>query len=177
MQAAGLLEHSLGLAQRLGERHHHRVAHHWPRRKRRAGHSDLLDGGLAADPAARGGEEVPAEGIAVERPGQPDGHHVVGLLLGGELAIRNRCDLVSALQQSLGIEEASGKLEVVSGRPHGDGHAGWLLARAARPDLHGLFPGQAVGPFEPASLANRHHPGGGHVSANGNGRLHPTIIA
>ena len=114
---------------RSGKRQEDLAGHHRAVGDRVGSDRDLVEGGLAADPARRRCDEVPlGDGAGIERARQPDGDPVVGLVHVGRVAGLDPEDL-GALDQTLGAEEADGQLVLVAGRPHRDRDRHRLLAR------------------------------------------------
>ena len=96
---------------------------------------DLVDRGLAADPARRGRDEMPLGDLRiVERARQPDHDRVVGLAERRGIAA-GRAEHLLAVEQALGPQEPDRQLGLVAGRPHRDRDRDRVLARTGRPDL------------------------------------------
>lgn len=126
VEATGLLEDGLGLAEALGEGSNHQ----WV--DARAGREDLaalnlhrLQRRLAADAAAGCGEEVALQSSDIERAAraQGDGDDVEVLDLVLVQAVADLDEVVAARDDALAEEETDGELEVVAGGAHRDSDA------------------------------------------------------
>ncbi len=115
MQAAGRVEHALGLAQPPGQLDHDGLGDARPLGDRLAPHRDRVERRLPADSAARRRVEVALEQFGVIRPGQIDRDHVVLLLLARHRAVAHAPDVAGRGHQPLGVQEAGRQLEVVPG--------------------------------------------------------------
>ena len=114
MEAAGLVEGALGRAQQVGQGEDDRARDDRPGREGLGPQGDLVDRGLAADAARRGGDEMALGDLRiVERAGQADHDRVVGLAErpGSPPA---RAQHLLAVEQALGPEEADRQLGLVA---------------------------------------------------------------
>ena len=165
VQPAGLVEHALVRGEPLGQRPHDARRDARARADRRAAHLDLVERGLAADPA-RGAREVAARAQVVgHRPPEPHGHDVVLLLgpfagrrrVGGE-AVRDRLDVVGRLDDPFGAAEPDRELEVVAGRAHRDRERDRLPPGPLHADLHRLLGRELVATRRRDTAVDRHAP-------------------
>ena len=124
---------------------------------------DLVDRGLAADPARGGGHEMALGDLrVVERPRQADHDRVVGLAQGAGVTAA-RAEHLLAVEEPLGAQEPDGQLRLVARGPHRDGDGDRFLARTGRPDLERRLADDAVIADLERLAANRHDPSAGHV--------------
>ena len=120
--------------------------------------ADGVDAGLAAQPAGRRRVEGALE-AGVRRgdaAGQRDVEDVVGVeaLVGRAGAVPRRDDVLRGRDDALRHEEPGRELDVVAGRPHGDGER-----PSADADLEGLLRGEDVlDPARPAVQVDPRHP-------------------
>ncbi len=126
-------------------------------RKRLAADLDLVERGLAADPARCRRDEMAFGGEGgVEGPAEADDDGVVGLGMGDRVAEIDPLDL-RAVDEALGAEEADGELRLVTRGAHRDRDPDRLLARSRSPDLERLLAHDGI----PANL-ERAAPDGDH---------------
>ena len=140
VEPAGPLERRLGGAQTVRQRRGSPRAHHRARRQRLAADRDLVERGLAADPARRRRDEVPlGDERRVERARQAHERPVVRLGMSRRVAGR-RPHAPRALDQPLGragtrppAPSSWPGVRIVTATSTG------LLPRAGRPDLERLL--------------------------------------
>src|SRR6202040_2134747 len=102
VQSAGLVEDALMAGEPAGQRAEHARRHYRTRAHRRAAHLDLLERGLAADPARRVRQVAAIAHILGNWRSQPDGDDVEQLLVIAPEAVRDAVEVVRAGKQSLG---------------------------------------------------------------------------
>ena len=125
---------------RSGQREDHRARDDRSVGQRVDAQGDLVDRGLAADPARRRRDEVALGDLrVVERARQPDADGVVGLAERGRVAAGGRDDL-GAVDQALRPQEADGELVLVAGRAHRDRDRDRLLRGPAARISSGASP-------------------------------------
>ena len=100
-----------------------------------------LDGGLAAEAAARGGDET-SPGVVLVDPdtrGQIHKHHVFAVGFSVACFVPNGNDVLATPDDALGEKQSCRELQVVAGSPHGDGQG-----NPAQPDFQRLFAGERI---------------------------------
>ena len=131
---------------------------------------DLVDRGLAADPARCGGHEMALGHLRiVERPRQADHDRVVGLAQRAGIAAA-RAEHLLALEQPLGPQEPDGELRLVARRAHGDRHRDRILARSGGADLERRLADDPVVADLERLATDGHDPSARHVP-NGRDRV------
>ena len=128
-----------------------------PVRQRVAADGDLVDGGLAADPARRGRHEMPLRhGRVVERPGQAHDDRVVGLAerqpgRRGSVSTTSGPSIRPSVRRNPTASSASSP-----GRAHRDGHGDRFLTRTGGADLERRLADDAVAAHLERRAAHRH---------------------
>jgi len=142
MQPAGTFEDGLAGAQRFGEAAESGGADAKSGiRRSNAAKAHGVDGGFPADAAARCGVEVAVKAIEGGERGRIEIHADDIAVLGG-LAVGSRFDvqdLLAALDEAFGQEEARGKLQIVAGCAHRDAEG--AIASA---DFERFFAGEVI---------------------------------
>jgi hypothetical protein len=164
VEPARLVERALGRAEQLRQREDDRPRDHWTGGDRIRPHRDLVERGLAADPARRRRDEVAlGDARRVERPREVDRDLIVRLVHAGGIAHR-RPEHLGPFDQALGPEESDRELVLVTGRAHRDRDRDRLLARARGADLERLLAHDAVATELDGRAPNRDDAGRRHVS-------------
>ena len=171
VEAAGLVERLLGGAEQVRQGEQHAAVDDRAVRDGLGADGDLVERGLAADPAGRRRDEVPLRDDArVERPGEADRDPVVGLVHLAGVAGLEPQDL-RAVDQALGLQEARRELVLEARGPHRDRDRDRVLAGTRGPDLERLLADDAVAAELEVGAADGHDPGRRDVAGRRRRRL------
>ncbi len=169
VQATRLAEEALVLGEPRRQRPHHRS------RDKRAGsdgiapHLEVVERGLAADPAGGVGEEPAFADLGDDGPAQPQRHHVEELLAFVAEAIRDGVDVARRGDEPLGAAEPGSQLEVVARRAHRHRERARRLTGSVHAQLERLLGDELVGSRARRLRTDRKHLHGGHGPANRRG--------